>query len=82
MDSGLARFAVLIVLFFLLTGDLTGMVKHLFQEAGYGGKQQHKTPGTEVKPQSMDKGSTDAEGSEQTDSDLQAFGKCIILYLV
>jgi len=39
MDSGLARFAVLIVLFFLLTGDLAGMVKHMFEEAGYGGKQ-------------------------------------------
>ncbi|XP_022175585.1 uncharacterized protein LOC111037361 [Myzus persicae] len=37
MDSGLARFAVLIVLFFLLTGDLAGMVKHMFEE--YGGKQ-------------------------------------------
>jgi len=41
MDSGLARFAVLIVLFFLLTGDLAGMVKHMFEEAGYGGKQHN-----------------------------------------
>jgi len=39
MDSGLARFAVLIVLFFLLTGDLAGMVKHMFEE--YGGKQHN-----------------------------------------
>lgn len=38
MDSGLARFAVLIVLFFLLTGDLAGMVKHIFEEYG---KKQH-----------------------------------------
>ncbi|XP_025190286.1 uncharacterized protein LOC112590901 [Melanaphis sacchari] len=45
MDSGLARFAVLIVLFFLLTGDLAGMVKHMFEEAGYGGKQHsHQQP--------------------------------------
>jgi len=44
MDSGLARFAVLIVLFFLLTGDLAGMVKHMFEE--YGGKQHsnHRQP--------------------------------------
>jgi len=39
MDSGLARFAVLIVLFFLLTGDLAGMVKHMFEE--YSGKQHN-----------------------------------------
>ncbi|XP_050435996.1 uncharacterized protein LOC126842849 [Adelges cooleyi] len=36
MDSGLARFALLIVLFFLLTGDLAGILKHLFDESGYG----------------------------------------------
>ncbi|XP_025413016.1 uncharacterized protein LOC112685374 [Sipha flava] len=40
MDSGLTRFVVLVVLFFLLTGDLAGMVRHVFEEAGYGKQSQ------------------------------------------
>lgn len=43
MDSGLARFAVLIVLFFMLTGDLAGIVRQLYEESsGYGGGKQQQ----------------------------------------
>lgn len=91
MDSGLARFAVLVVLFFLLTGDLTGMVKHLFEEAGYafGDKQQqqHQHQQRPVNRQqrkaeetdgglALDGGGPTANGEgAATDPDLEAFGK-------
>lgn len=85
MDSGLARFAMLIVLFFLLTGDLTGMVKHLFEEAGYAvGGKQHQQQRTENRQQrntetdgglAMDAEGPTPDGDGATDPDLEAFGK-------
>ncbi|XP_050532024.1 uncharacterized protein LOC126900389 [Daktulosphaira vitifoliae] len=35
MDSGLTRFALLIVLFLLLTGDITSMLRSFLDESGY-----------------------------------------------
>ncbi|CAH1716199.1 unnamed protein product [Aphis gossypii] len=90
MDSGLARFAVLIVLFFLLTGDLAGMVKHMFEESGYGGKQQQQqqrsrqqSPATkserggEVRPAKATtaKGLDGIDSSSDEDPDMEAFAK-------
>lgn len=67
MESGLARFVVLIVLFFLMTGDLAGLIKHMFE--GTGGKQ----PRTEsTKTTATDK-SLDGEGI--ADPDMESFGK-------
>ncbi|KAF0773175.1 Uncharacterized protein FWK35_00016608 [Aphis craccivora] len=91
MDSGLARFAVLIVLFFLLTGDLAGMVKHMFEESGYGGKQQQQqqqrnrqqSPATksarggDVRPAkaATAKGLDGIDSGSDEDPDMEAFAK-------
>lgn len=90
MDSGLARFAVLIVLFFLLTGDLAGMVKHMFEESGYGGKQQQQqqrnrqqSPATksarggDVRPAkaATAKGLDGIDSGSDEDPDMEAFGE-------
>lgn len=81
MDSGLTRFVVLIVLFFLLTGDLAGMVKNAFEDAGYGKQsQRHRRPAA-----ADDRGAsarkdaaptaTAANPAAAADPDLEAFGK-------
>lgn len=91
MDSGLARFAVLIVLFFLLTGDLAGMVKHMFEESGYGGKQQQQQQqqrnrqqspaksarGSDVRPAkaATAKGLDGIDSGPDEDPDMEAFGE-------
>lgn len=76
MDSGLARFALLIVLFFLLTGDLAGMLKHLFEEAAGGGG---RTVAEEAK--AADKGTAAAAAGplDGEDPDLESFGKRTII---
>lgn len=89
MDSGLARFVVLIVLFFLMTGDLAGMVKHLFEESstpsggGYAGKtrakHQQRTPDTvAAETETAAAGKTDgfsSDGQAPPDHDAESFGK-------
>jgi len=86
MDSGLARFAVLVVLFFLLTGDLAGMVKHMFEESGYGGKQQQRNRqqspakparGSDVRPAkaATAKGLDGIDSGPDEDPDMEAFGE-------
>jgi len=80
MDSGLARFVVLVVLFFLLTGDLTGMVRHLFEESAGGfddktGQQEQQRPAQRrTRAAVADKGSSASDG-DGPDPDLEAFGK-------
>lgn len=74
MDSGLARFAVLIVLFFILTGDLAGLVRQLYEESsGYGGsKQKQQTPvpskGNGARVVMADKGSVAMAGGTASTS--------------
>lgn len=89
MDSGLARFAVLIVLFFLLTGDLAGIVKHMFEESGYGGKHQQQqqrnrqqSPAksareSDVRPPKVAtaKGLDDIDSDPDEDPDMETFGE-------
>lgn len=84
MDSGLARFAVLVVLFFLLTGDLAGIVKHLYEDAaglgaehrqqrranGGGGDGSHKTVTAGEARES-----SSADGDPGTDPEIEGFGK-------
>lgn len=82
MDSGLARFVVLVVLFFLLTGDLAGMVKHVFEEVGHGGgsgggKRQENRP---TGPPRREGGQPAADkrraaADEEDTDDIKEFGK-------
>lgn len=80
MDSGLARFAVLVVLFFLLTGDLAGIVRHMFEESDYvaADQRQDKAAASTARPAEgrspvVHKGSAD----DEDDPDVRAFGKKI-----
>lgn len=75
MDSGLTRFVVLIVLFFLLTGDLAGMVKHVFEEAGYGKQPQRSAAGNARSKTEAAAAETTANPAAAADPDLEAFGK-------
>ncbi|VVC35990.1 Hypothetical protein CINCED_3A021325 [Cinara cedri] len=78
MDSGLARFAVLIVLFFLLTGDLSGMIKHLYEDAaGLGGKQQRRADdgGTHEAAMAKAEAATEDSADGGSDPDIEGFAK-------
>lgn len=82
MDTGLTRFVVLVVLFFLLTGDLAGMVKHVLEEAGYG-KQTARHQRSAAGGAGDGRAKTGAEAASTTtgnpagasDPDLEALGK-------
>lgn len=82
MDSGLARFAVLVVLFFLLTGDLASLVRHMYEDSGYGAEHARKTtapPATRAahgRSLAVDRGlEAENEAEDEADPDVEAFGK-------
>jgi len=78
MDAGLARFAVLVVLFFLMTGDLAGMVRHLFEESagGYGGGKTPAAAATAVDANAATRTADKRDGAGTDGADAEeAFGK-------
>lgn len=76
MDSGLARFAVLVVLFFLLTGDLAGIVKHLYEDAaGLGAQRQRHQRQHQTVTAEEARESPSADGDPGTDPEIEGFGK-------
>lgn len=81
MDSGLARFAVLILLFFVMTGDLAGIVRQLYDEtSGYGSSKQQQQQQAPVKRNGArvmmsDKGSITASASAPAQASATAEGE-------
>lgn len=81
MDSGLARFVVLVALFFLLTGDLAGMVKHVFEETVHGGgggkgQQNSAATGPPIRQGGRSAAAADKRAANEEDADdIKEFGK-------